>query len=211
MNKNAWLLRPKPHGILRINEFLKNNIIAIGWPNIGNLESKSKLDIKKILQGPPYNLSSASLGNAISTIDIVVNQMQIGNLIVIPDESDIYIAEITSDYKYDSTKDNNDDGYPHQRNIKILKKIKRDMLPNDIRSSLRVIKTTANFTKYFDKIKQISEGKEVKDQEVEVEFMEIEYPIRLGMNVTLNIPKNITEQEASRLGDFIKTIYFDKI
>ncbi|MEG2092604.1 MAG: restriction endonuclease [Cetobacterium sp.] len=207
-NKGAWLLRPRPHGILRINEFIENNIIAIGWPNIGSLKGKSKEDIKEILRNEPYNLTSTSLGNSLSTIDILVNQMSIGNLVLIPNENDIYIGEVKSDYKYDPTKDNDTEGYPHQREIKILKKIERNTLPTDIKNSLRVIKTTANLTKYFDKIKLISEGQEIKDLEEKSNFMEVEYPIRPNVNVKITLPKDLTEQEADRLGNFLKTIYF---
>ncbi|WP_153127021.1 hypothetical protein [Peribacillus tepidiphilus] len=54
----AWVVRPYPHGINRIKEFLTkkenqdegNGIIAIGWPNIGVLSNKStKEEIKKVL------------------------------------------------------------------------------------------------------------------------------------------------------------------
>jgi len=30
--KNTWIVRPKPHGILRMKEFLSQNIVAVGWP-----------------------------------------------------------------------------------------------------------------------------------------------------------------------------------
>lgn len=36
--RNAWLIRPVPHGIPRVTEFKEKGIIAVGWPCIGNLK-----------------------------------------------------------------------------------------------------------------------------------------------------------------------------
>ena len=52
---NAWMLRPTPHGIDRAKEFLNgsfsdlgNGLLAVGWPNIGNLDNaQSRIAIKE--------------------------------------------------------------------------------------------------------------------------------------------------------------------
>ena len=75
--KNAWLIRPLPHGINRLREFKEKNIIAIGWPCIGNLNGKSRGDLKLLLSQPPYSLSGIALGNAYATIDIFVNKWKL--------------------------------------------------------------------------------------------------------------------------------------
>lgn len=39
---NVWLLRGRAHNIDRVEEFLNEGIVAIGWPLIGNLKNKGK-------------------------------------------------------------------------------------------------------------------------------------------------------------------------
>lgn len=68
--RNAWLIRPVPHGIPRVTEFKEKGIIAVGWPCIGNLKGKSREDLKHLLSLPPYSLTGLALGNAYATIDI---------------------------------------------------------------------------------------------------------------------------------------------
>ena len=34
---NAWIIRPKPHGHNRLQDFLEKNIVGISWPGIGKL------------------------------------------------------------------------------------------------------------------------------------------------------------------------------
>lgn len=55
--RNAWLIRPVPHGIPRVTEFKEKGIIAVGWPCIGNLKGKSREDLKHLLSLPPYSLT----------------------------------------------------------------------------------------------------------------------------------------------------------
>lgn len=110
--RNAWLIRPVPHGIPRVTEFKEKGIIAVGWPCIGNLKGKSREDLKHLLSLPPYSLTGLALGNAYATIDIFVNQMEVGDLLLMPNGEDIYLGEVTSDYYLDAAVDSNEEGYP---------------------------------------------------------------------------------------------------
>ncbi len=69
--KNAWLLRAKPGKINRLPEFLERNLIAIGWPALGNLKGKSKVEIKE--------LSSQLSNPQLEAIDNYVNRKQLGD------------------------------------------------------------------------------------------------------------------------------------
>lgn len=208
----AWLVRPLPHGTNRIQEFKSNNIIAVGWPLIGDLTGKSRSQIKLILQGQPYNYSSLKLGNAYATVDILVNQMSEGDLVLIPNNDDIYFGKIESNYVYDTTKDSDDEGYPHQRKIKWLNgPVSRTQLPDALRSSLKVQRTTADLSKHYSIIKALSEGT-IPDDAINItnaDFINVEYPIRPGIVIKISIPKDINQNEASRLSDFVKTLYFE--
>jgi predicted Mrr-cat superfamily restriction endonuclease len=207
----AWLVRPLPNDKNRIEEFKSSNIVAVGWPLIGDLTGKSREEIKLILQAPPYNYSSLKLGNAYATIDILVNQMSIGDLVLIPNGDDIYFAKINSNYHYEKSKDTNDEGYPHQRKVSFLAgPIARSQLPESLRKSLKVHRATADLSKHYDTIKSLSEGNTIIStcSTYSNEFTDVEYPIRPGVVVKLSIPNNINQSEASRLSDFVKTLYF---
>ena len=49
MNKHYWLLRPLPHGTDHLEDFLKNDFIAVGYPVGENLSDFSFNDMRTIL------------------------------------------------------------------------------------------------------------------------------------------------------------------
>lgn len=208
----AWLVRPNPHDHPRMTEFRTLNIVAVGWPCIGDLSGKSREQIKKTLESYPYNYRSLELGNAYATIDIIVNQMEKGDLVLVPNGDEIYFARLESDYKYDASKDSDSEGYPHQRQVSWLNgPIPRSELPDILRKSLKVHRATADLSKHYEIIRSLSYGIEISNSSVEQDndFMEVEYPIRPGTIAKVSIPKNITQNEALRFGNFIKTLYFE--
>ncbi|MEG1365247.1 MAG: hypothetical protein RSC71_06770, partial [Cetobacterium sp.] len=176
MEKKAWLVRPNTHTANRMGDFLENNIIAIGWSGIGTLEGKSKEEIKKILQDKPYEYTSLILGNVTSSIDIFVNGMEIGDLVLMPDNDDIYIGEVESNYIYEKTKDIDEASYPHQRKIIFLRKILRSELPTNLRTALKIHRVTADLSRYYETIKLLSEGNIIEFKDDKNEFIDVEYP-----------------------------------
>ena len=207
--ENAWLVRPIPHGINSLTVFKENGVIAIGWPCIGDLTGKSREDLKLLLSKPPYALDGLALGNAYATIDIFVNQMTIGDLILMPNGDDIYFGEITSNYYLDSTVDNDVEGYPHQRAIKWLSNTSRKDLSMDLRSSLKVHRTTANLSHHFDEIEAFSKGiKQPNDITQKRDLLDVTYPLRPDFEVSFQLPKDISREEAQRLSSYFASLYF---
>lgn len=207
--KSAWLIRPFPHNINRIREFLEKGIIAVGWPEIGDLSGKSKEELKELLSGEPYNYKATSLGNVVATLNIVVNKMKVGDLVLVANESEMHIGEITSDYHYVEKLDNTDDGYPHQRKVEWLSNTTREDLSSALRSSLRVPKTSADLSRHLEEIEALSRGMQPSEPEAENDLIALEYQLRPDLALTFEVPANITKTEAERLGDFFKTIYFE--
>ncbi len=207
--KSAWLLRPSPHKINRLSEFKIKNIIAIGWPCIGNLSGKSREELKQILSKEPYKLESLHLGNAYATVDIFVNQMQKGDLVLIPYGADIYFAEVTSDYIFDKSVDSDTEGYPHQRKIKWLSNTSRKTLSMPLRQSLKPQRTVANLSHHYKEIDYRAHGKEyTPEQNENSDNMELSYPLRPNFIINFKIPKDITKNEAKRLSDYFASLYF---
>ena len=121
--KKAWVVRPKPHDIDRMEEFLDRNIVAIGWPCIRILNDTIRDTdevtwdaIKEALR--PYNLSPRVLGQAAGIIFRFVKGMEQDDYVVVPYGDNVYFGHVDSSYRY--ILDNKEDGYPHQRNVRWL-------------------------------------------------------------------------------------------
>ena len=130
---DLWLVRTNPENINRIKEFLENDIIAIGWRNLIDLTNVPKSSITAELSKNNYSCSNVKLG----VINHFVNNIQVGDLCIIPYGDKIYLAKVTSPYFYDVTKVK--DGYPHQRKVEFINKdnpISRASLPEVVRKSL---------------------------------------------------------------------------
>jgi predicted Mrr-cat superfamily restriction endonuclease len=130
---DLWLVRTNPENTDRLEEYLQNNIIAIGWRNMLDLTNKSKSSILEELSLNNYSCSNVKLG----VINHFVNNIKVGDLCIIPYGDKIYIAKVTSPYYYNATKV--DAGYPHQRKVEFINKdnpISRATLPEVIRKSL---------------------------------------------------------------------------
>ena len=207
-----WMLRPKPHNIPRMREFLENNIIAIGWPEITSLVGKTRGEIKEALKNHPLNYSPNELGIATATVSLFVNDFRIGDIVVVPDGDNIYFCRIISEYFYDATKASQSEGYPHQHSVEWIKgPVKRDDIPEALRGSLRAPRTAADIShhnKIITEFLGLNEEQEKSELTTDEEYVVFEYPIRLDATSTIRIPKNITQTEASRLGDYVKTLYF---
>ena len=152
MTRKAWLIRPKPNSINRFQEFHVRRFVACGWPRIGNLKGKRENDIRRIVaEKYPNEVSSA-----LATLKIFVYRMNVGDYVVVPDGANVYFAEITTDYEYAEEEDGAPDDYPHRRTVKWFDIVRaREELPDELRRSLRVVRTTAELTPHVPLIDMI--------------------------------------------------------
>lgn len=200
MSNNAWMCRPNPDGKDRFEEFYNQGIIAIGWPGYGDLTGKSKSDLKQLMS---KDYQSQKLGIVYGTINYFVNDMAIGDFVLAPRDNEILVGKVTSDYIYDKTKDNHQEGYPHQRRMKWLRKISRDDLPEGLRASLRPQRTVVTLTHQIQEIDALA-----KNQQTSNAMVKVPYRLRPNVDVVLIVPQDITKDEAARVGDFAKTVFY---
>ncbi|EDN71469.1 conserved hypothetical protein [Beggiatoa sp. PS] len=149
MNPNSWLFRPYPHYINRLNNFIELNLIAIGWPGIGDLSASDEADIKSRVKA---KYGEDKLSYTVNTLLAFKKEILIGDIIlVVPkaNESEIVaIGQITSDYFFNSKYDDYDIGYSHQRQvIWIEKSFIRKELP-------KYISKKFGFRKTFSKLSE---------------------------------------------------------
>lgn len=204
---NAWLVRPYPNSILRINEFRQDGIIAIGWPKTGDLTGKSYEEIKQILSGKAYQYTGLTLGSAGATINLFVNRMKVGDLVLVPNDADIFFAEIQSDYYMVSRPKGSQADYPHQRKVKWMQNVSRSDLSKALRSSLKVQRTTADLTKHYDEIFALAHGNGFQPQAATA-TIPISYPLRRDFTIQFELPADITKDEANRLAQYFGTLYY---
>ncbi|WP_443684976.1 restriction endonuclease [Phascolarctobacterium succinatutens] len=207
MSNKAWLVRPNPADINRINEFQTENIVAIGWPGIGDLTGKTRQDLKEILSNPPYSYTALALGNAYATVDIFVNQMNKGDLVLTPDGDNIYLGVIASNYQFNPKVDNISNGYSHQRTVEWHNKITREDLSKALRSSLKVHRTAADLSHHYNEIKARCFNMPIP-KTATTGPIKISYPLRPNFNISFEIPADMTKEEAERLKTFISTLHF---
>lgn len=108
------------------NLFLKHNVIALGWTEMGNM-SKLAADreaFKEKLQEAQPGRKPGYYPNAGGQLFRFVNEAKVGDLVIYPSKRDrhVHIGEIAGPYQYDN---NQEPAYPHHRAVKWLKSFPR--------------------------------------------------------------------------------------
>lgn len=159
MKKKVWLVRPLPHFGDHLETFLEKNIVAVGYPLGRDLTDTDYEELRTLLQTRGWE-------EGINNVNILVHEMSIGDIVLVPstNKKDIYIGEITSDYMYVPSLDEDIpevSGYPHQRRVSWYfekKPYLRNDLPEAIKGSLRYPRAVADVTKHYEIIEQILQG-----------------------------------------------------
>ncbi|AJD92890.1 hypothetical protein JMA_35730 [Jeotgalibacillus malaysiensis] len=159
MKKKVWLVRPLPHYGDHLETFLEKNIVAVGYPLERDLTDTNFETLRTLLNEKGW-------GEGISNVNILVNEMSIGDIVLVPssNKKDIFFGEIKSDYMYVSSLDEDIpeiSGYPHQRKVSWYfekKPYLRNDLPEAIKGSLRYPRALADITKHYEFIEKIILG-----------------------------------------------------
>jgi predicted Mrr-cat superfamily restriction endonuclease len=154
--KLAWVVRPYPHGIYRVKEFLNEGIVAIGWPGIGDLTPlNSREQIKQAILRK-YKYSSRSLGQAGGNIYRFKKEIHNGNYVLLPDGPILYVGKVISEYVFEMSRDNDEQGFPHQRKVDWFfnkRAMPRRLLTGRLFDSLKGRQTV--FSTYHDDVHEI--------------------------------------------------------
>ena len=79
---NIFQLKTRPQGIERGYLFYNEDFISIGWPNLGDLSTCTREDIRNKLQ-IAYGYEGQALGSHAGSINIFVNDMQEQDIVLI--------------------------------------------------------------------------------------------------------------------------------
>ncbi|WP_317176034.1 restriction endonuclease [Halomontanus rarus] len=169
---DAWVVRPKPHGTNRLNEFLEGEIVAVGWPSLSDLSTYTKRDIREQIKDI-YGQSSHELGQNTGQINRFVNEMSVDDLVLVPSGGNIYLGKIQGQYEFVEERASDEEGYPHQRKVEWCHggaAIDRSSLPGKLHDTLkgRLTVFSADYS-LANQLKEEEASKQDVDPYVEVE------------------------------------------
>jgi len=137
----GWILRPYPHNRYRLDEFLREKFIAIGWPNLGDLSTYDRESLLARLRETYPNWPGQPYGNWLGTLLRFRDDIHEGDLVVVaPKVSDartVAIGEVSGPYRYELELDGERQGYPHLRPVRwFVTHLPRQDLPARVAASL---------------------------------------------------------------------------
>jgi predicted Mrr-cat superfamily restriction endonuclease len=198
-NRLTYVVRAKPDGRNQEAQFL-NGIASIGYPHIGDLKkivTPERLptqgeifgrlrSIEKQLLDSGQMLESDRWINSLAATQIhTFISMPIGSIILTPSLATraIHLFETISEYFYEPTADNDDQGNPHRLHVKHLKTIERTVLSRELQSLLNAAKkAVTDISRLSDEIIKIAYAKQVSIiQETSQDFAAKADKVLLGL------------------------------
>lgn len=129
---NIFQIKSQPHGVERLDLFLSQGYICIGYPGIGDLLGVNKDEIRDRLNNK-YGWTGSQLGTHLGIVNAFVNTMEKDDIVLVKENDWVHIGRVDF-YQYDSNFES--EGMCHRRDVKWLVKVKRDRLNAEIRELL---------------------------------------------------------------------------
>ncbi|MDR1546379.1 MAG: hypothetical protein LBU12_06655 [Deltaproteobacteria bacterium] len=123
MSGNLWVVRPEPNFVNRLDDFLRRGMVAVGWPATGDLGGcldRAAMTERLLASYEHYSGELKSdLAVAAGVLDRFVNQIQPGDLALVPNGEDVYLSDVVGRYEFhpELGTDAPDAGYPHWRRV----------------------------------------------------------------------------------------------
>jgi predicted Mrr-cat superfamily restriction endonuclease len=134
---NIFQIKTKPNGKERLNEFIQDNFIAIGWNGIGSLIDLSKDELRENLKNRYEYSSSSSVGTDLGNIWTFVDTMDKGDVVLFhAHQDDVYIVKV-GPYMHINALDNEIDAMAHQRKFEVMNVVKHNQLNGKLQELLR--------------------------------------------------------------------------
>ncbi|MUT64809.1 hypothetical protein [Paenibacillus sp. NEAU-GSW1] len=106
-------------GAGRMEQFLEDHYICIGWPGIGDLQQEQPDETMSLL-AKAYGLQGQELADRIQEISLFVYGMSDGDYVLVVDGDIVHVGDI-GDYYYVESADTPEDGTCHRRGVTWLK------------------------------------------------------------------------------------------
>lgn len=139
------MLRSKPHNIERMDVFINEDVVAIGWTATGSLKGATKEDIRESLKALGYE--GQSLSTNLGMVNAFIRVMKPGDLVLIREGKIVHIGEVD---EYSWEEKYVDMHMAHTRPVKWLTQVPFEELNASIQSLLKNIKTIARYPGTFE-------------------------------------------------------------
>jgi hypothetical protein len=141
---HGFMLRMTLSGVPRVKDGLNSNEIMIGWSLAKGLEkpNTTRSQVKSAIALAYPNDTAKQLGSSTGMVWRFVGEMKVGDLVVVPDGSQTYVALVLSDVRYVPEGASTDSIY--RRSVKWLNDgmaVPRRILPTTIQPKLGVQST----------------------------------------------------------------------
>lgn len=103
MNKKAFIVRCSPSGNRQVEYCLRENQVVIGWSYTKDMLLKNSLrrdDFKRIIENVYNYNNSHKLGRATGILWRFIQEIQIGDYVILPDLHSFYVGEVLEITKY---------------------------------------------------------------------------------------------------------------
>jgi restriction system protein len=164
--------------------FKKQNVIALGWPKMGDLSNllKDREAFKNRLAEVYPETKPGALPVNTGQLFRFVHEMQVGDYVVYPSKQErkVYIGRVESAYSYQPTPEPT---YPHHRSVKWLKNLPRTQFTQGALYEIGSAMSFFQIRNYADEFVAVIEGKVApppvsKDETVGLVAEEIEQTTR---------------------------------
>lgn len=114
-----------------------NPHVCIGWSQYGDLKNVASKDaLRNTIESSQPNSSKNSVGQQVGQIWRFINEMQIGDFVVLGDKSIANIGKITTGYYYDDNIEKQSKDYASNRGVQWLKAVPYSDLSINFKNSL---------------------------------------------------------------------------
>ncbi|MDU0345403.1 CBS domain-containing protein [Microbacterium sp. KSW2-29] len=154
----AWMVRGGRHGE-REQDALRDGRALIGWSEVGDLSGFSREEIRDALSAAHPGESNYLIGNWTGQLDRFVNEMRVGDIMVMPLKSDgtFAIGTISSDYGFDDREEGE-----HFRGVEWRRSdVERNTLKHDLRASLKSLLTICELSRFgsVERLMEVQDGR----------------------------------------------------
>ena len=148
--ERLWILRPNIDRVNRLAEWLREGFCAVGWSEMGPVAAGTeRREIMAAAERAYPDQTSSAIRAAAGNVDRFVNQLDVGNVILVPDGSSIYVGAVETEADW------LEDVQARRRGVEWLnpdRPIQRASLSDAAASSLRTQLTVTDATEHLAEI-----------------------------------------------------------
>lgn len=167
-----WGIHPGRHGGAE-DLFLRRNVIAIGWGDMGDLSQWSDREGYKVAFADTYpNEKPGAVPTKAGMLYRFVHEMQLGDLVVCPLKlvREVSIGEVVGEYQH---RPDVNDRFPNMREVKWVKTVPRTSFSQGALYEMGSAMTLFQISSHADEVLAILEGRPLEPADEEGEIAEI--------------------------------------